>query len=374
MIKFIHTADLHLGTSFSSSFLSAKKARRRRQDLLDTFEKIIKYGLEKEVDVFFLSGDLFEYKYADKFLINYIKDILKLTKTIPVFISPGNHDPVLKDSYYLSYKWPDNVHIFKNENWEKVYLSRPGINVYGLGWQRWHIEENLLNNLECEKDKINFVLLHADNKSENSTYLPIDLRMKNDRNITYMALGHVHQMEKIYSKKRLIAAYPGTPEPLDINEGGKHGFILGKVLDKNVELEFIPIAKRKYIKKEIILSEQDNYNTLREKLLKIFEDGKKDDIYRICLTGLIDTDFELDIELIKEEFIDKVFYLQILDKTEPSYNIAELKLTHQGDIIGIFIEDLNNKIENSSGRQKEIYQKALYYGLDALLSKKVILR
>ena len=39
-------------------------------------------------------------------------------KEIPntkIFITPGNHDPNIKNSFYQQFKWNENVHIFTNK-------------------------------------------------------------------------------------------------------------------------------------------------------------------------------------------------------------------------------------------------------------------
>ena len=50
-MKFIHTADLHIGTSFLSSSFDKSIARERREDLFKAFNKVIKACKKREADI-----------------------------------------------------------------------------------------------------------------------------------------------------------------------------------------------------------------------------------------------------------------------------------------------------------------------------------
>ena len=52
----------------------------------------------------------------------------------PVFIAPGNHDPAVKNSPYVTEDWPDNVHIFLRPELEAVEVPELGCVVYGAAF------------------------------------------------------------------------------------------------------------------------------------------------------------------------------------------------------------------------------------------------
>ena len=52
-----------------------------------------------------------------------------------IYIVPGNHDPIIKNSYYENYNWNNNVHIFKN-NLEKI--EEKNICIYGYGFNDFY--------------------------------------------------------------------------------------------------------------------------------------------------------------------------------------------------------------------------------------------
>ena len=73
------------------------------------------YIKENDIKYLFIAGDLYEQKYIKKSTIEYINNLFKEIPETKIFISPGNHDPLLKNSYYNNFLWNNNVHIFKPE-------------------------------------------------------------------------------------------------------------------------------------------------------------------------------------------------------------------------------------------------------------------
>ena len=69
-----------------------------------------------------------------------------------------------------------------------------------------------------------------------------------------------------------------------------------------------------------------------------------------------------NIEKIEEDLRYKEYFCRILDKTRPDCNIDELYRENQGNLIGDFIGSFQNH------ELSEVEQKALQYGLEALLS------
>ena len=60
-VKIFHCADLHLDTPFS---LSPMKAEKRNSELRIAFSNAINYAKDREADLFFIAGDLFDGRYV----------------------------------------------------------------------------------------------------------------------------------------------------------------------------------------------------------------------------------------------------------------------------------------------------------------------
>ena len=114
-MKFIHTADMHFDTQFDTLAGAGNMSEIRRLEQRKIMKKIIDYCRDNSIQLLLISGDLYEHKFIRKSSINYINDLFKQIPDTKIFISPGNHDPYLQNSFYNTYKWSENVYIFKDE-------------------------------------------------------------------------------------------------------------------------------------------------------------------------------------------------------------------------------------------------------------------
>jgi len=66
-LKFVHTADTHLGFEVLKVAASDSRGRQRRADsILGNFLKVIDHALETGADLFIHSGDLFNKFYIPR--------------------------------------------------------------------------------------------------------------------------------------------------------------------------------------------------------------------------------------------------------------------------------------------------------------------
>ena len=108
-MKFVHIADMHFDSPFVN--LSDKEALGdiRRLEQRKVFKKVIEYIKQEKVEYLFISGDLYEQKYVKQSTVEYINNLFKEIPETHIFISPGNHDPYIKNSYYNKFEWSKNV-------------------------------------------------------------------------------------------------------------------------------------------------------------------------------------------------------------------------------------------------------------------------
>ena len=60
-------------------------------------------------------GDLYEHSYIRQTTIEYINSLFMQIPSTKILIVPGNHDPYIKNSFYNTFKWSENVKIFNGE-------------------------------------------------------------------------------------------------------------------------------------------------------------------------------------------------------------------------------------------------------------------
>ena len=175
----------------------------------------------------------------------------------------------------------------------------------------------------------------------------------------YVALGHSHKPHTVCRDK---IAYSGSLEPLDRNDLGKHGYIQGEYENGNVKVRLVPCANRSY--QNLVLNvDSDTTQYKLEEMLRseVMRRGGRN-IYRLILKGRVSP----DNVLLTERLHGLGNIVEIMDESRPAYKIEELYRQYRGTLIGDYINKFLNK------DLTVVEKKALYYGLQALLSTQVL--
>ena len=116
-IRFIHTADLHLGAPFSGLRTQSPRWANTLLTAIPTaFQRMIDVAITEAVDFVIIAGDIFDSarpSYADFAL--FMNGLQQLAAAdIPVYCCTGNHDPL--SSWSAEYgTLPSNTHLFSVE-------------------------------------------------------------------------------------------------------------------------------------------------------------------------------------------------------------------------------------------------------------------
>ena len=158
-MKFVHIADMHFDSPFIALSDKGNLGEQRRIEQRKIFKKIIEYIKENKIEYLFIAGDLYEHKYIRKSTIEYINNLFKEIENTKIFITPGNHDPFLKKSYYNNFEWNKNVYIF-NSNIQKIETE--DADIYGYGFDDFYCTNSGIENIEIENpEKINILIIHG---------------------------------------------------------------------------------------------------------------------------------------------------------------------------------------------------------------------
>lgn len=339
-MKFIHIADMHFDAPFITLSDEREFCKLRRLEQREVFKKIINYINENEIPYLFISGDLYEHKYIRQSTIEYINSLFKKIPNTKVFISPGNHDPYLKNSFYNNYIWSENVTIFTPEI-NKISLE--DVNIYGYGFEDFYSTRVNINNIRLdEPEKLNILVIHGTldgSDAVENNYNPISKKVLEDIGFDYVALGHIHKKNYIQTANQKII-YPGSTVSLGFDELGEHGMILGDLNKNNLQLNFIKLDTKVFEEKEIDVS---NINSEYDLLQKLNEMELEDNhFYKINLIGT--RRFEININEIKKLNTNQKI-LKIKNKTKIGINIE--KIAKETTLAGMFaneiLEEINNK-------------------------------
>lgn len=373
-VKILHCGDLHFDTPFGEGHILFKE--KRKEDLKETFETIVKKARDEKVDLLLLAGDLFDNRTVMKSTLDFIRDKLREIEHIRVFISPGNHDPYNEKSFYALVNWPSNVHIFKEEL-ERVYIPELNVAVFGVGFTYNYHRESLIRDFNEKfnsKDStiINIMVLHGEiSVGGGNEYNPITLEDIGNTNMNYIALGHRHRFSGILREKDTYYAYSGNPEGRGFDEEGDKGGILGDIYLDKVDLQFISLCKRRYIVKEVYISDIHHYSNLAECILNsIDEEERKINLYKIILKGELKEDFIINMDILHERIEKNFFYVKLEDKTTIEVDYEDL--AKENSLKGVFAKKMLERISlEESELEKEKLFRALKIGLQALTDREV---
>ena len=261
-VKFIHTADLHLGSNLHFKFDQKINYQNKfGNPILSSLKKIVNTALEEKVDFIIISGDLFDSNERSVNAVNFFNSEAERLKkaNIPIYLITGNHDPLKGDNRLFSIN--ENVKIFDSENFEiKNYTRNNELKARLIGQSyRGNSDSRKMCNSFNPPDwgVFNIALLHTQLDPNNNNYVPCSIENLRERNnIDYWALGHIHQ-NKIITANKPVIVYPGIPQGRNFGEKGKKGFYLVELTEnKKPKLNFINSSK--YIWQEINLKISEN--------------------------------------------------------------------------------------------------------------------
>ena len=333
-MKFIHIADVHFDMPMVALNGNKELAKKRRSEQKKAFHDVIQFAKQKKVDCLFIAGDLFEQKFVEKRTIDYIISNFQLIPEIPIFISPGNHDPLIKNSPYENVEWPENVTIFRKEF---GLISLEEADIYGIGFEDYEMDDNLIPEITIEDEKkINILVTHGTLNGAMHQYQ--DIKEKDLKKFDYVALGHIH--EKKIDDTRMI--YPGSLLSCGFDEPGEHGFVYGEITKESCQISFHPLPYRKFEKMELDISQCTIISEALEQL-KLGED-----IYEIKIVGSRNFEVEDLIEAIRE--MNKNV-CKIKDNTKMSYSLEDIQ--KENNLKGVFTRKILTEMEKMTEDEKQ---------------------
>ena len=310
MVHFLHTADWHVGIRFSKLGQNAEKARKIR---IDTVKSLLDSAKEKKVDFIIAAGDLFDSNDVDRKLIRKITTLIKDIDPIPVYILPGNHDPLTRDSLFHDETWKtiDNVYIFKDE--EPVKISNLGVTLYPFPIKQKQTREDITRESKGDDKHISIGIAHGNLQIKgflDEPNFPIDVNRVDKAGFDYLALGEWHSY---YTHKGLDGVvrtvYPGTPETTKFGEKDSGKAVFVKIKKKGAKPEIIDqdfgVLKWEEISKEI--SNLEDIKHLEKELIGI--KSPKETLVNISFRGVVDQECADFIEIVESRIADDFLYL-----------------------------------------------------------------
>jgi len=372
-LKFLHLADVHLDTPYAG--LSPEKSDERRRGLRATFMRAMEYVRNGGIDYVFISGDLFDTKYATNGTAELlVREFRNCPDTVFV-IAPGKHDAYKDNPIYSTDRLPSNCYVFSSDKLERFDFAEDKLTVYGWGFVEEKISENPLYEKQVDDiSKINIVCGYTDLDAElDSADCPVSVADLKRFGADYYALGSRHEGSEFVNLDDSLYGYPGALESIGFEEPGMGGAKLIAVRYNNGELSIdaknMSFGQIAFVSDSIDITGVDSNNEIVNRVSRLVSDKKYGQDTALCLelVGYVDPAFIVPKNLGSDAF--GLYSFEIIDKSMPLYGTEKYKrdMTVKGEVF----RQLLPMLESSDEDERLVAAAAFREALAALEGREI---
>lgn len=309
-MKFLHTADWQIGMKASSL---GETASRVREERLAAGQRVIEAAKANDADFILLAGDTFEDNGVDRGLVQKVADILDSFKS-PVFILPGNHDPLIPGSVWEHPAWKlsSNLNILK----EEIPVVIEGGFLYPCPVREKHSQRNPTAWISpSQDDGVHIGLAHGSVEGifQDEPDYPIPRNAAQGLGLDYLALGHWHSCtiyDEADSASRM--AYSGTHETTKFGERDSGNVLVIEIANRGTPPVITPVRTGGFewmsIEKE--LREPADLIRLKEQIEAV--SNASGTLIEITLQGIMRANNHSELEHL-EQILDSRFLWKRMD-------------------------------------------------------------
>ena len=401
-MKIIHFSDLHIGyTRYSKGIDLETGLDNRIVDFLNTFDELVNYALEENIDLVIFAGDAYKDRNPSQtHQKEFAKRLLKLTKAnIPVALVVGNHDmPGNKGRATALDIFPtmnvDNITVIdKLQLYELKTKSGIQIQILGMPWIRKgslisrlsnikkditiedlnkQIIQTLDNSLEKEISKINksipcifsghLTVMEAKTSTETLMSIGADYMFPAQffarPEFEYIALGHVHKDQVLIESPPVI--YSGSLERVDFGEKNdiKRFYVIEIEPKKSqgnrlVSYKKVPVSARNFREYIINIPKETEFpvNIIEEELKS---NDIKDSIARITIESTREHYESINDPKIKSILSNAKYLVSTELKLISEKKINDIQISENLGIVDSFEKYLDNFKEINDQKRKRL--------------------
>ena len=401
-MKIIHFSDLHIGyTRYSKGIDLETGLDNRIVDFLNTFDELVNYALQENVDLVIFAGDAYKDRNPSQTQQKeFAKRLLKLTKAnIPVALIVGNHDmPGNKGRATALDIFPtmnlDNITVIdKLQLFELNTKSGNPIQILGMPWIRKgslisklsnikkditiedlnkQIIQTLDNSLEKELSKVNksipcifsghLTVMEAKTSTETLMSIGADYMFPAQffarPEFEYVALGHVHKDQVLIESPPVI--YSGSLERVDFGEKDDvKGFYVIEIDPKKsqgnrlISYKKVPVSARNFREYIINIPKETEFpvNIIEEELNS---NEIKDSIARITIESTREHYDSINDPKIKSILSNAKYLVSTELKLISEQKINDIQITENLGVIDSFEKYLENFKEINDHKRKRL--------------------
>jgi DNA repair exonuclease SbcCD nuclease subunit len=346
-------SDLQLDRPYEWAPPAIAGARRKaaRQALVD----ILTEARRLSVNAIACAGNLFNQHTVKPANMQWLASALR-SAGVPVFIAPGSDDFIGTIGGYPCYEWPDNVRIFKSDQFTPVDIV-DGVCLWGAAHTEAHRRASFFGRFQVDRPGVNIALFHGAEIGGREREPELDSCAEFADNDVERA-GFDHALVGHYRQAHFgrLHTYPGGPIAHDFGSGTSGGAVIVTLKDDgSIEREFLPVSSPELHEVEVDLtgarSEQDVLRRVKAQV------GDRSGILRISLDGRLSPDIVLQHENL-------VQVARAVDQIMVVWNAGtDLdQLADEPTIRGQFVHD----VLSSTSLSEDHRQRVLLAGLRAL--------
>ncbi|PLX93231.1 MAG: DNA repair exonuclease [Desulfuromonas sp.] len=360
MIRLLHTADLHLDAPFPSL---GEREEQRRNDLLNTFDRLLNLAIKREVHLFLIAGDLFDSPKPSDACVARVQNGLQrlVDRGIVPVILPGTHDNVVaSQSVYRQHSFPGTILLDKPwvDEPVEVMVGDERVYLYGFAFRTFASKDAMESMQRRSPEGVHIGLLHGSRQGSpewnyRAKDLPFSLPQLRDWGLDYVALGHYHNYETFVDGDTAFAGYPGTPEGKRFGEEGPRQAILATLEEGRCGVEPLVCNSRVLDSRSIDLS---GCLDEAQAIAAVRRLGNPDLLLRLELIGIVEA--PLDLDRLHSRCDPDFFALELIDKTQLFASDFAKRIEDEETVRGLFVRRARVLLQDVPDAEKSTVEAA----------------
>ena len=306
-MKFVHTADWQIGMRAAHVGAVGQQVRDER---IEAGRRAVRAAVEHGADFLLVAGDTFEDNAIDRVLVQKVADLLAEFAG-PVYVLPGNHDPLVPGSVWEHPAWRlhENLHVLDKAE----PLEVPGGVLYPCPLSEKHAQSDPTGWIEADGlGSIAVGLAHGtvEGVPQDPPEFFIARNAAARAGLDYLALGHWHSTATYDGRM----AYSGTHETTKFGERDSGNVLLVEIAARGEAPRLTPIRTGglTWLALDETIRAEGELARLRQRIEEIAEPGRT--LLDLRLSGVLHASEQAELGRI-EELADARFLYRRIDDT-----------------------------------------------------------
>ena len=306
MARFLHTGDWQLG--MTRHFLEGDAQNRYTDARFDAIASLGRLARLADCEFMVVCGDVFESNQVDRRTVRHALDLLAAVP-VPVYLLPGNHDPLNAVSVYRSAAFrerrPPQVHVLETPG---VVEVRPGLEILAAPWFSKRPGRDLVAaaalDLPPAETTVRVAVAHGavdalspDRDDPAVISLAAAERALAENRFHYLALGDRHSVTHVGQTGRI--AYAGSPEPTDYDEDRPGCALIVEADANQCTLREEPVGTWSFRREAFALNGAEDLDAVRAWLEGVAD--KRRTAAKLSFTGALSLGAKAELDRLLDE-------------------------------------------------------------------------